>query len=723
MMFRVFICMACLALFGAQARAQQPDSTRADSGAVQLEELEVVGSIVPAAGPGIGSGVPARVTTVTGAQIDAWEPRLLVDALATQAGISLYDDVGSPYKLNLSARGWNVGPVVGLPPGISVFLDGIRQNEPDAAEVNFDLLPMEHVERIELLAGNGSLLGPNSLGGAINLITRRGRGPLSGSLEASGGSYGAWSGEGSLEGGIGKGVNLYAGGGYDEEAGWREDTGGHTYNGLINLGRSGPTGGFRVQAMGAASYVSTAGSLPLSVFKQDPSRNFTIGDFEDLDLMQVAAHGTRVLGASRGSVSAYYRRHNAERFNVNQAPDNNVRSLTENRTFGGTLDWRITRPTAKGDLSFRAGLDGAVNRVNVRLYEEDPAVPSSKTLNTDVRSPSWDLAGYAMADYRVGRVTLSGGARLDYLRIPFEDKLDPTADTVSTFSRLSPRAGVTVAIAPTASLYGSVGQSFRAPAVLELACADSLAACPLPFALGDDPPLDPVVATTFEIGGQWAVGSALLSGALYRSNVRDDIAFIQAENAVYEGYFANIGDTRREGLELSAQLFPSNRWSLYANYAWTRATYRTAVDIFSIRADDAFAGSPLAGENTVKPGSELPLIPRHQARAGGLFQAASWLALGVDLRYTGVQWYRGDEANETSPLDPTFSMGARAGATFGLWEINAVVNNVFNSHDPIFGTFNENRQTGELERFVTPMGARTVKLVVGRRFGGGGGDD
>jgi iron complex outermembrane receptor protein len=723
MMHRGVSLLVCLALVGTEARAQQPDSTRADTGAVQLEELEVVGSIVPAAGPGVGSGVPARVTTVTGAQIDAWEPRLLVDALATQAGISLYDDVGSAYKLNLSARGWNVGPVVGLPPGISVFLDGIRQNEPDAAEVNFDLLPMEHVERIELLAGNGSLLGPNSLGGAINLITRRGKGPLSGSLEASGGSYGAWSGEGSLAGSVGKGLNLYAGGGYDEEEGWREDTGGHTYNGLINLGRSGPTGGFRVQAMGAASYASTAGSLPYSIFKQDPSRNFTVGDFEDLDLIQVAGHGTRVFGASRGSISTYYRRHTAERFNVNQAPDNNVRSLTENSTVGGTLDWRLTQSAGSGSLSFRAGVDGAVNRVNVRLYEEDPLDPSNKTLNTDVRSPSWDLAGYAMADYRLGLVTLSGGARFDYLRIPFEDKLDPTADTVSTFSRLSPRAGVTVAVTPTASLYGSVGQSFRAPAVLELACADSLAACPLPFALGDDPPLDPVVATTFEIGGQWAVGPALLSGALYRSSVRDDIAFIQAENAVYEGYFANIGDTRREGFELSAQLFPSDRWSLYANYAWTHATYRTAVDIFSIRADDAFAGSPLAGENTVQPGSELPLIPRHQAKAGGSFRAASWLTLGLDLRYTGQQWYRGDEANETTPLDPTFVAGARAGVTLGPWEVNAVVNNVFNSHDPIFGTFNENRQTGELERFVTPMNARTVKLVVGRRFGGGGGDD
>ena len=45
---------------------------------------------------------------MTGEAIDAWEPRLLADALATQPGISLYDDLGSPFKLNLSTRGFNV---------------------------------------------------------------------------------------------------------------------------------------------------------------------------------------------------------------------------------------------------------------------------------------------------------------------------------------------------------------------------------------------------------------------------------------------------------------------------------------------------------------------------------------------------------------------------------------------------------------------------------------
>jgi hypothetical protein len=46
-----------------------------------------------------------------------------------------------------------------------------------------------------------------------------------------------------------------------------------------------------------------------------------------------------------------------------------------------------------------------------------------------------------------------------------------------------------------------------------------------------------------------------------------------------------------------------------------------------------------------------------------------------------------------------------------------VVSNVFDSHRPIFGTFNENRNTGALERFLTPLNARSFKLVIRRSIG------
>ena len=160
---------------------------------------------------------------------------------------------------------------------------------------------------------------------------------------------------------------------------------------------------------------------------------------------------------------------------------------------------------------------------------------SDKTLTTDVKSPSWDVAGYALADspHRSGDVL--GGFRYDYIRIPFEDQLDPSADTTSSFNRLSPRGGVSLDLGRGFSTYGSIGQSFRAPAVLELACADPTAACPLPFALGDDPPLDPVVGTTYELGGGYLGTKASITASVYRTDVRDDISFIQSSTAVFEG--------------------------------------------------------------------------------------------------------------------------------------------------------------------------------------------
>ncbi len=717
------VSLALIVVLTVPLTAQQRDSTRKDSAVVELAPIEVVGSIIPSAGPSIGSGVPARISTVTGEQIDAWEPRLLTDALVTQPGISLYDDLGTPWKLNLSTRGWNVGPVVGLPPGVSVFLDGIRQNEPDAAEVNFDLLPMEHIERIELLSGTGSLLGPNSLGGAINLITRRGRGPLGGHLEASGGSFGNWSGEGSLAGTSKGGLNFYGAGGYERENGWRVATSAKNYNGFLNVGKSGTRSGVSLQAFGAKSRSETAGSLPETLFDSDPRANFTVGDFEDLDILQLAGHGYLVAGSSRLNFTLYHRGTNAERFNVNQAPDDNVRSFTNNRTVGGSADWRWATPLGRGVLSLRGGVDGTINRVHVRLLEESSVTPGSDTLTTNVKSPSWDVAGYSLADFKIGRVTLSGGARYDYIRVPYRNLLDPTLDTNNTFKRLSPRGGVSVEVATGASVYGSVGRSFRAPAILELACADSLAACPLPFALGDDPPLDPVIGTTYEVGGNWVVGSAILSASVYRTDVRHDIGFIQSENAIFQGFFANIGDTRREGVELGVQLFPSDKLSLYANYAFTRATYRTAADIFSIRADSQFAGSPLAGDNAITAGARIPSVPDHQVKAGALLKLTRWLNAGFDARYTGRQWLRGDEANQTRPLPGYFVANARAGLAAGPWELNAVVSNLFNSHRAIFGTFNENRQSGNLERFLTPMNARSLKVVVSRQFGGTEGAD
>jgi outer membrane receptor protein involved in Fe transport len=707
---------------------QQPDTTRRDTVRVDrlrvatLAPIEVRASIIPAAGPAVGSGVPARISTVTGREIDAWEPKLLGDALGSQVGVSLYDDLGSPYKLTISTRGFSAGPTVGLPPGVSVFLDGVRQNEPDAQEVNFDLLPMEHVQRVELLSGSASLLGPNSLGGAVNLVTRRGMGPPSGELELSRGSFNAVSGEGSLGGRSLRGWDYYLGAGYEREDGWREATNAENANAFLNVGTLGERRGLSLQTFGARSRTRTAGSLPESIFRRSPRTNFTPGDFEDLNVQQAALSGYAPVGNGQVSFTAYGRRSRAERFNVNQPPDDDVRAFTTNHTVGGNADWRRSAGLGGGGrggtatLAFRAGIDGAANWVRVRIFAE-PQDGSPAGLTTDVKSPSLSLAAYTLADLQWGRVTLSAGARYDHVRVPFRDQLDPTGDTTSTYQRLNPRGGVSVDVGRGGSVYASVGRSFRAPAIVELACADPAAACPLPFALGEDPPLLPVTATTYELGGRWAVGPAAVTGSVYRSEVRDEIFFVASETALLSGYFTNISRTRREGVELALELSLGERLAGYANYAFTRATFRSAAEIFSVRADSGFAGSPLAGPNDVTAGDRLPLVPSHQAKVGALAQLPAGLEVGLDARLVGAQWLRGDEANETQPLDPYVVLNARAGYRVGRWEIAGIVTNVFDSRRATFGTFNENRQTGQIERFLTPLSARAVKLILRHEFG------
>jgi hypothetical protein len=246
---------------------------------------------------------------------------VLPDVLRQQSGMSTYDNVGSPYKINVSTRGFYASPVVGTPQGVSIFVDGVRVNEPDAAEVNFDLLPLEHIKRVEILSGNGTLLGRNSLGGSINLVTRRGEGPPNGEIELMAGTYNSYSAEGSVGATTKSGVDYYVGGNYNYEKGWRQFTRADQWQGFANLGKLGQTSGIRGQFFFSHSYAETAGSLPMSVYEVTPDSNMTEGDFEDLNGLQGALAGYKQMGNGRGSFNLYYRYTDASRFNVNQPAD------------------------------------------------------------------------------------------------------------------------------------------------------------------------------------------------------------------------------------------------------------------------------------------------------------------------------------------------------------------------------------------------------------------
>src|SRR5207253_3023287 len=108
------------------------------------------------------ASTPSSVDTLTGPEVRRDAPAALPEALERLPGVSLQSEQGNRLQPNLSLRGFTISPVTGLPPGLSVFLDGVRLNEPTVEEVNFDLIPLEDVERVDVIRGPSVLFGRNT---------------------------------------------------------------------------------------------------------------------------------------------------------------------------------------------------------------------------------------------------------------------------------------------------------------------------------------------------------------------------------------------------------------------------------------------------------------------------------------------------------------------------------------------------------------------------------
>src|SRR5690606_36138286 len=98
------------------------------------------------------------------------------------------------------------------------------------------------------------------------------------------------------------------------------------------------------------------------------------------------------------------------------------------------------------------------------------------------------------------RLTLTLSGRYNRTDVTLRDRLGTALDGDHRFSRFNPAAGVVFDIREDVSFYAGYSESNRAPSPVELTCADENDPCRLPNAFVADPPLEQVVATTYEAG-------------------------------------------------------------------------------------------------------------------------------------------------------------------------------------------------------------------------------
>jgi iron complex outermembrane receptor protein len=705
---------------------------------VALAEVETV-VVTATALPGASldpDQIPTDVQTLSSSDLTRLGAASALRALSTQtAGVTLADAQDNPFQPNLFYRGFEASPLAGDAQGLAVYVDGVRVNQPFGDVVNWDLIPDIAIDRLTL-EGSNPVFGLNAIGGSIAVKLKDGFRWQGAEAEALGGSYGRVAS--SVQYGQSDGeTSVFAAGTLLDDGGWRDHSPSHLAQGFADLGWRGHDMEVHLDVIGAANALTGNGPSPVQLLAVDRSAVFTFPDQTDNRYLLGNLHGSAQLDAGLSlQVNFYLSRFHQRTLNgdASDAEPCNSRELclddgtvlldragnpipdfltsgtyaqlnvtsTDTLGFGGSLQATYQQPLLTLDNRLVAGIAYDAGRTDFGAGSELGALTIQRgfsrpgieidTANGEigpvsVASDNDDYGLYVSDIFSVTRsLSLSLSARLNDANIAVHDKLGNALNGTHNFLHLNPAVGLTYRLSWGATLYAGYADANRAPTPAEFSCASANAPCSLTNFFVADPPLKQVVAHTFEAGARGAVqegGVALhWHAGLYRVEADDDIMFA-ASSVIGRGFFRNIGGTRRQGAELSADI-SDGPWMASLGYAYTDATFRSFLTLES-------PDNPHADPNDeihVAPGDSLPSVPKNSAKMTVAYRPNEAWEISLSSRYADGQYLRGDESNLNPQTSHYFVLGASLKYRVDRHlELFAQIENLLDAKYATFGTF------------------------------------
>ncbi len=145
-------------------------------------------SVAPLPGTTVSrDDVPMNVQTATAKDIANSGAIDLSDFMNRNLnGVYVNNNQENPFQPDLNYRGYTASPLLGTPQGMSVYVDGVRQNQPFGDVVAWDLIPKVAIEEMALVPGSDPVFGLNTLGAAVTVRTKDGRSAPGTSLSVDG---------------------------------------------------------------------------------------------------------------------------------------------------------------------------------------------------------------------------------------------------------------------------------------------------------------------------------------------------------------------------------------------------------------------------------------------------------------------------------------------------------------------------------------------------------
>ena len=557
--------------------------------------------------------IPANVSVITENDIKTSGATSVLELLDKLEGIYVRSYSGNPAQSMIDMRGFGGENPYGK---TLILLNGMKLNRPDMRGINWMQVPINTIERIEVVRGASSAIyGDAALGGVINIITKKGDGTLKTNAAVLAGSYGFQNESVSITANHKKwdyalnGENNFSDG-YRDRARFSSQSGGfymgYEVSDQLNLSFG--------ASLNKTDY-QMPGPLTKAQMKQN-RRQAINSDDDGVDNYTNLNFGIKSLLGFFGSLD----------IQANYSKKELQYNMASWSTFSN-ID--ITTYALMPKYILQKDILGFKNKLTLGMdwyHEPFKQNKFAKRERTKKKSTT-DLTGNSLAWYIRNEFTLldplilSFGFRHDRTSIKgtHNDYNDSTKnwDDDKDHRANAYEAGVTYLIGKTSNVYAKYGTVFRIPFFDEQANYNG-------WEDSFNKDLEKETGKSMEIGTQLnPIAGLKIAASLFRTDIENEIAWSDAKN-----FNINMDDTRHEGAEISGS-WQINDWAkLYGNFTYHKAKF-------------------IAGENK---GNDLPLVPGKMANLGMNLNLPFDFSLRPEIRYVDESYLSSDNDNNAEKL-------------------------------------------------------------------------
>jgi outer membrane receptor protein involved in Fe transport len=636
-MIKKILAVCCLAWISVFFFADEPLRSNL---AVFESSMTVYGERIPIEEKEIVT-TPAPIVVITQEEIKEKGVKTFSELIETVAGALGRDITGNPVERSVDLRGFPDGT------SVAVFLDGVKLNNISDNSINFEIIPIEIIDRVEIYSGAlAPLYGGGAIGGVINIITKKGEAIPRIDLVYGAGSFGKREQKANFSFSKNK-FNIFSSLSLRYAEGYRENDGYRLDDGLIKTEYSFDE---KNSLSFLFKYEGGAVSAPGALTEDEMRQNREQSPYNKFDGSRgrhkiYALTYSQKIGENSNFVVETFERIHLNDILTTGRYLSGFQTNSDEKLGGAVMQFSQTLHGKKGVFEWSSALEYQKGRdVSKGFYTDFYGNKNSSATSTKTNEENF--GGYLKASYTLPKWRFDAGYRKDEAKYDYADFFNPQNNEEKSFNEGTVRSSISYFVSEDNILFVAFSEGYKIPTVIELFSYPGFYS---------NPNLEPSRVNDYEIGYKYFGENFRTKFTLFKMFLRDEAVFVLTDPVWFIGMNQNIGKSYRQGIEGDFSLNLPKDYELDFSGTFRKAKVTDGLNV----------------------GKEIPMVAKEIANLS-IIKRFEKSFVNFGTRYVSNQYLDNDLANIREKL-PSFVVAfLNLSYTEGPLNIEVKFDNLFN---------------------------------------------